>query len=943
MPRKGNRQCYRQKKRRCCTNDNGDEENQEVSKQNKHAGQKEEELNVGGEMCVVENKEDSEDHEDEQKQGEQQQKQQCEQVMQQQEEEKDIIDEIYDLEDKENTESGKKNIVIEMNDELEETGVSKCESIYRTRKWRSKMKMIKTLISCGNFNDQCDVLESFLMDSQLEEHRSKLNIFNQKDSLKIESFDNIAKIMSYSSPQKKGNLEVNKKMFQDCIVASIIDTPSSENDKSIMYTSSKVKTSLKNDMLSESFSISKRTLQRKVKKGYTSRNAIFQNSSSKSWFKVPSRKKYSKITPQIKSKLNEWILNHEHVKKSSRTKDTIKVSLDGCSEKVVLPKYFLQIPISELHSDLFKSKEEGSLAESRDENGKVIISDSSLRQLLPRNVYPMSNQRRDLCGCETCVSADMLQCSLNLWRIKHLKRLESLKMSRTRYRSSQKYIERYDRYKNEAFPAGLPLHAKSSHAAFSTMCSFPVESIHIPHFDCVLKCCTKCPNLQIPAEECSTDDQIPYIKYHIYKNVYRCTLCGQLPFEDGNKRMLCGEATNDTKVGNIYKRTELVLCNTSITKFHEEFYKPTIEKLAYHLAHVKILGTYHIGLTRREALLRRQDKKDIKTRRDFADRLVAAFAAEIQSEHFGGNQSLSMEGIAMEYVETSTELNGLNNVKGEFHSFLSDDSDQDAATTAAHTEKFISLLLESNRVMSNKSTIMEDTDGCAKQYRSANSLYLMSAISKKYGIVIDRAVGAPGHGKDIVDGLNAVDKRYLKTAMFRTVNPEKNGSKKTMNSHSATATGSFCFAEECKSMLQHHADHVSNVLTSKSSKRQSERKFSKKTYHIQKKQDVPHRNIAMTWTKSKFPKLKFANNKQKIRGSSSVLSHYHYRFDPRLGHGKCAMRRIPCLCEQCCEMLDKKWIPRVQAENQPCYSPVTNCKYHKILGDYNNWIIMSFT
>jgi hypothetical protein len=126
-------------------------------------------LNVDGEMCVVENKEDNEDHEDEQKQGEQQQKQQCEKVMQQQEEDKDIIDEIYDLEYKENIQS-EKSIVIEMNDELEVMGVSKCESIYHTRKCRSKMKMIKTLISCGNFNDQCDVLKSFLMDPQLEEH-----------------------------------------------------------------------------------------------------------------------------------------------------------------------------------------------------------------------------------------------------------------------------------------------------------------------------------------------------------------------------------------------------------------------------------------------------------------------------------------------------------------------------------------------------------------------------------------------------------------------------------------------------------------------------------------------------------------------------------------------------------------------------------------------------
>ncbi len=82
-------------------------------------------------------------------------------------------------------------------------------------------------------------------------------------------------------------------------------------------------------------------------------------------------------------------------------------------------------------------------------------------------------------------------------------------------------------------------------------------------------------------------------------------------------------------------------------------------------------------------------KKDIKVRRDYTDRLVAEFAKEIQTEHFGGNQTLSMEGIAMEYVETSNDLIEEKAVKGEFHSFLSDESDQGAATTAAHTERFI--------------------------------------------------------------------------------------------------------------------------------------------------------------------------------------------------------------------------------------------------------------
>eukprot|EP00957_Ditylum_brightwellii_P108532 8277984-Ditylum_brightwellii.AAC.1 len=62
---------------------------------------------------------------------------------------------------------------------------------------------------------------------------------------------------------------------------------------------------------------------------------------------------------------------------------------------------------------------------------------------------------------------------------------------------------------------------------------------------------------------------------------------------------------------------------------------------------------------------------------------------------------------------------------------------------------------------------MEDTDGCSKQYRSASSLYLFSTICMKYGIVLDGAVGAPGHGNDVVDGLNAVGKKFLRTAMLR--------------------------------------------------------------------------------------------------------------------------------------------------------------------------------
>ena len=77
------------------------------------------------------------------------------------------------------------------------------------------------------------------------------------------------------------------------------------------------------------------------------------------------------------------------------------------------------------------------------------------------------------------------------------------------------------------------------------------------------------------------------------------------------------------------------------------------------------------------------------------------------------------------------------------------------------------------------SILWEETDGCAKQYHCATAIYLLSLISKTYNIVIDRAVGAPGHGKDVVDGLNAVIKAFLKKAMMRNKIQNKNIHPKT--------------------------------------------------------------------------------------------------------------------------------------------------------------------
>ena len=64
------------------------------------------------------------------------------------------------------------------------------------------------------------------------------------------------------------------------------------------------------------------------------------------------------------------------------------------------------------------------------------------------------------------------------------------------------------------------------------------------------------------------------------------------------------------------------------------------------------------------------------------------------------------------------------------------------------------------------SKISEKTDGCAEQYRCASALYLMSVMSQCYSIIIDQGISAPGHGKEVVDGINAVDKRYIYQMMY---------------------------------------------------------------------------------------------------------------------------------------------------------------------------------
>ena len=142
---------------------------------------------------------------------------------------------------------------------------------------------------------------------------------------------------------------------------------------------------------------------------------------------------------------------------------------------------------------------------------------------------------------------------------------------------------------------------------------------------------------------------------------------------------MCKQEYSPDKSTKIYTRKELVMMKTTISNFRNSFYIPAIQKLAFHLPHVRILDTNHCGEMRHTAFKRRELFQDVLCCRDYAERLVSNFANQIQSEYYGGNRSVSIEGIALEHFIAAPMVdNNSSKISCQRHavsqSFLSDNS-----------------------------------------------------------------------------------------------------------------------------------------------------------------------------------------------------------------------------------------------------------------------------
>ena len=109
------------------------------------------------------------------------------------------------------------------------------------------------------------------------------------------------------------------------------------------------------------------------------------------------------------------------------------------------------------------------------------------------------------------------------------------------------------------------------------------------------------------------------------------------------------------------------------------------------------------------------------------------------------------------YENGGGDIHQSNDTIQEFHLHLSNSKLQNSATTIAHLYTLLANVFEKKIIIRGR-TMWDQTYGCANKYRCSIAYYLMSYLSTSYQIVLDRSVDTPGHGKDVVDGFNAVQK-----------------------------------------------------------------------------------------------------------------------------------------------------------------------------------------
>ena len=226
----------------------------------------------------------------------------------------------------------------------------------------------------------------------------------------------LERAVATGSGKRGGTVSDDRRSFMEANVVGIASSPSKEPGTT---PSLNARARALSDDSGIGFSTAKRLLSNAAAK----RAKLTEGAEGVSWSDVAKRRGHSKwkITEGVRMALHDWILSHPRVVQSPIASDTLLVRNAETGKKERVGKLLLEISVRELHNDLISTATGGlvdGLPEARDAKGKVVISDTSLRYLLPPQLKAMTERHKQMCGCETCIVADQLQLSLNAARVR---------------------------------------------------------------------------------------------------------------------------------------------------------------------------------------------------------------------------------------------------------------------------------------------------------------------------------------------------------------------------------------------------------------------------------------------------------------------------------------------------------------------------------------------
>lgn len=829
----------------------------------------------------------------------------------------------------------------------------------RKEKSRCVRGIVDAVVGAGTISQQRLALRDALGHPKIRDVASSIGLNVEEVQVALYIKDNIKKMVAaiYENCKNSsnGSMNMDAHSFLNAISMSVVETPPTSPESTPTKPRGKQTTKISGRALKKHLNLASNGAAARSLKGAKKRRKLMIKGDRSALKTRPNHGRRSKYSEAELHKLRDWMLDNMYTRDSPMKDDSVRKRdlydeyvFDGDKHQMIQKKLICVGP-KELHKLMQKPSNQGGYADAFDGSGKVRYSLSTLIVYWPNWLVPMTERYKALCGCEACTISQDMQEDVSKARRELLKQLKKeLEELPTRSREKKTRLEaKIKEYENEIMGEdSKPRHTRMWTACDALACP-PIKvagtELEVPHFKCVLGECKKCGLYEAPKMELESNKPVSYC---LFSNYVACTEHGP----KGIKQYDTAPKTRCTKCENMgtqekqrleRKKKQPKIKSKRLRSKHvmpmKKFmakggiYEQQMKKMLLHKYLVKVMGKLHTTSSRNaefeftEGLL--------QFLRDHAEKWQPrAPNGQIQSEYYGQDVSVSIEGAIAKFIPLADNPEGLDSekVRCEFFSSISDDKRQDGNTVYENIKATIRQLCKRGLVARKTvKVIMDIVDGCAAQYRSGTVLYFLSKLAFELGVIYDRAVQAPGHGKCLIDALNGIDKAFLdrtidtKTAIESTEENDDYEAPKMeiyqVDEEGNRVSAAMWVHKELSSSDRVCGDHSE----SSKSKKKASQSIMKRTYL--------HRKVGVA--NLEYLK-KIAVGFEKGDG---MKNHYNFVADPLLGIGKIACRRIPCSCSGCREQRKK---PTVEER----YGPSLDCVLRPIMfdssKDYNSWKII---